>query len=236
MGQSCSSEISRKKKKPSQSQTSFKKKSEPISHHIQQNNDHYVQANVVTHPPESIPNIEKEVSEQHNQTLKPLEENQTKSVEEFPPKTEDNIHKDEQKETNEQENCPICLESFETLGETPTFTICNHAFCSKCYQGALAIKPYCPLCRTFQLNRAREPDDNGDLNPLRVSEDDWNVEVVRAHLRGEPEEDGSRRVVLSNGEQTNIFVGQNAKVQISPNANLFINGKRVENPQDCNVQ
>ncbi len=145
---------------------------------------------------------------------------------------------------NIETDCPICLESFEKLGEEPVFTICGHAFCSKCLSGALKIHPYCPLCRTYQSKPLHDAagqqlyDLNGEEGFEPLPEEQWNVEVVRAQLREIPGEEGNfnRRVYLSNGEPTNIFVGRGAKINVSPNANLFINGKRVENPQDCNVQ
>jgi len=140
-----------------------------------------------------------------------------------------------------EEQCIICLETFKDLGEEPSLTICGHCFCRKCLVGALKIKPYCPLCRKFQPRKIYQDEEEGlDTDDDQPSEeplaDDWNVDVVRAQLTLVPDENGYRRVVLSDGEATNVFVGEGAKINIAPGANLIINGKRIENPQDCNVQ
>jgi len=47
------------------------------------------------------------------------------------------------------------------------------------------------------------------------------------------------RVVIKTDrgvERTNITVSPHAKITVSPTANLVINGKRVENPEQCNHQ
>ena len=44
----------------------------------------------------------------------------------------------------------------------------------------------------------------------------------------------TNQIYLENdgeAEATNIFVSKEAKIEVSPNANLVINGKRVRNPQ-----
>jgi len=267
MGQSCSSEFNlKKKKKQSQEKKEFKKSKSTIS---QKNKEIYngpddVQRDIDTLP-ESIPKIENEtnqnafenhnakpqnqlkgaeVQEQFNQPEEDLNGYQTNNDLFQQNAAEENKVNDDAKYSAEQEDqensCPICLVSYDTLGETPTFTVCDHAFCSKCLTEALKIKPYCPLCRTYQPDQARESNldhlFHDDFNAPAVSEDIWNLEVVRTHLREQPEGDGTKRVYLSNGEATNIFVRNNAKIQVSPNVNLVINGKRIENPQDCNVQ
>jgi hypothetical protein len=51
-------------------------------------------------------------------------------------------------------------------------------------------------------------------------------------------EDGRsmRTVHLSNSERTNVHVSPGVKINISNSANIIINGKRVQNPSDCNQQ
>ena len=125
--------------------------------------------------------------------------------------------------------CPICLEKIDNNNRRPATTICGHLFCETCIQRALQLKPYCPICRQYQ-----KPDSN---EQYRLNDDiPWNPQVVRAFFEAVSNERGVRRVCLSTGEQTNIFVDRNVGLQIDPNVNLVINGKRVENPSDCNQQ
>jgi hypothetical protein len=53
---------------------------------------------------------------------------------------------------------------------------------------------------------------------------------------GDTDTRGYRQVLLDGKEKSNIFVRKGAKIQVAPNMNLIINGKRVENPQECSQQ
>lgn len=66
--------------------------------------------------------------------------------------------------------------------------------------------------------------------------DEWNVRLVRKIVMGDADARGYREVLLDASEKSNVFVRQDAKIRVAANTNLVINGKRVENPQDCNQQ
>jgi hypothetical protein len=131
-------------------------------------------------------------------------------------------------------SCPVCLEEFNNDDCQQAFTSCGHSFCQNCLQRTLNIKPFCPLCRQYQQQ------DNQHSELIQLHEDiPWNPQVVRAFFSEERlDEDGRRirTVHLSNGESTNIHVGRGVKINISPDSNLLINGKRIQNPSDCNQQ
>lgn len=125
--------------------------------------------------------------------------------------------------------CPICLEEIDDDQHQTATTICGHLFCQPCLRRALQIQPYCPICRRSQRTDSNEEDQLDDNIP-------WNPQVVRAFYGEALDERGTRRVRLSTGEETNIFVDPKVKITIDPNVNLIINGKRIENPSACNQQ
>ncbi|UJR25266.1 hypothetical protein I4U23_006618 [Adineta vaga] len=145
-------------------------------------------------------------------------------------------HRSSTKQSNDQldQSCPICLDMYDKDHCQQTFTTCAHSFCRKCLQRTLQIKPFCPLCHQYQSS------NNQDTQSRQLDDGTvWNPEVVRAHFSEEHfDENGQRMrtVHLSNGEKTNIRVSPGVKINISPNSNLIINGKRVQNPSDCNQQ
>jgi hypothetical protein len=134
-------------------------------------------------------------------------------------------------------SCPICFEVFDKAQCREAFTNCGHAFCENCLQRTLKLKPFCPLCRQYQ---PQATDNKQDSKPMQLDDNiPWNPQVVRALFGEEEIDDEGRRmrtVYLSNGERTGIHVGRGCKINVSNNSNIIINGKRVQNPSDCNQQ
>ncbi|CAF0927195.1 unnamed protein product [Adineta steineri] len=132
---------------------------------------------------------------------------------------------------------PICLQLFDDDQCRQIVTSCNHSFCSNCLQRTLQIKPFCPLCCQYQ-NQGNH--NNQSLESSQLDQNTpWNLEVVRALFSEETTDENGhvmRNVLLSNGESTNIHVSRAAQINISPSTNLIINGKRIQNPSDCNQQ
>ena len=131
-----------------------------------------------------------------------------------------------------KECCSICLETIDDRKCQPTMTTCAHLFCRVCLRRALEIKPFCPICRTYQR---RSGNDTEEPNVLDQNVQ-WNPQIVRAFLSQEVDSNGMRRVCLSDGEETNIYVDPKVKIRVDPNVNLVINGKKVEDPSACSQQ
>lgn len=129
------------------------------------------------------------------------------------------------------QRCPICLETIDNRTYEGAVTTCGHLFCHVCLQRALGMNPFCPTCRLHQRRNER------DLKEPEVLDEhiQWNPETVRAFFSREGvDSNGMRRVCLSNGEQTNIFIDPKVKLRVDPNVNLVINGKKLEDPSACN--
>ncbi|CAF1417940.1 unnamed protein product [Rotaria sordida] len=133
-------------------------------------------------------------------------------------------------------SCPICFELFNNECCRETFTSCGHSFCEICLQKTLQIKPFCPICRQYQ---SQEKDNDQHSASIQLNENiPWNPQIVRAFFGEEIIDENGRRmrsVHLSNGERTCIRVSRDAKINVS-NANIIINGKRIQNSSDCNQQ
>ncbi|NEJ84098.1 hypothetical protein GR268_47560, partial [Rhizobium leguminosarum] len=136
---------------------------------------------------------------------------------------------------------PICLELLSTEGERQkTYTSCRHAFCRICLLTAIAIKPYCPMCRSLQplpesssssspssssSSSSSASSSTGTSTPTKT---EWNVGMVRKIVMGDMDSEGYRQVLLDGKEKSNIFVRRGAKINVAPNMNMVINGKRVQ--------
>lgn len=140
-------------------------------------------------------------------------------------------------DTKSDRSCPICLEVFDNDECRETLTTCKHSFCEVCLTKTLKIRPFCPLCRQYQ---GKDQQNNQNSDSIRLDKNiPWNPQVVRAfYSREEVDEQGRlvRTVRLSNGERTGIHVSRGVKINISNNANITINGNRIQNPSDCNQQ
>lgn len=133
-------------------------------------------------------------------------------------------------------SCPICFELFEKDLSGEVLTNCGHSFCKTCLQQALQMKPICPICRQPQSLDERTDEQSTKIEFTRTVP--LNLELIRVSFSEEITMDDGRRVrrvCLSNGERTNIFATRNAKINIG-NRHVVINGKRVENPSECNQQ
>ena len=144
---------------------------------------------------------------------------------------------DQQPSDQSNRSCPICFESFNDYQCRKALTSCGHSFCEACLRRTLKIRPFCPICRQYQSENKHNEQLSG---PTQLDPDiPWDLQTARAFLIDEgADEDGRqmRTVCLSNGERTNIHVDRRAKINVASNANVFINGKRIENPSDCNQQ
>jgi hypothetical protein len=136
-----------------------------------------------------------------------------------------------------EQSCPICFETFDNDRCRAAFTSCGHPFCENCLEKIMKLKPFCPLCRQH-LQQDKSNDQHSE--PIQLDQNTpWNPDVVRAFFGEElMDKEGRpmRTVHLSDGQRTNIHVGRNVKINISPGSNIIINGKRVQNPSDCNQQ
>eukprot|EP01061_Rhynchopus_euleeides_P011292 TRINITY_DN2086_c0_g2_i1.p1 TRINITY_DN2086_c0_g2~~TRINITY_DN2086_c0_g2_i1.p1 ORF type:complete len:281 (+),score=5.73 TRINITY_DN2086_c0_g2_i1:65-844(+) len=131
--------------------------------------------------------------------------------------------------------CPICMEDYDDR-VVPTTTSCGHTFCEPCLKMTLAIRPFCPMCRACVTMSA---DTGAPGSPAaQPSEDDWNVGIVQQVLFSKPDANGMQNVMLqqskgSKPEKTNVFVGQQARIEIVGAPTIIMNGKKVEDPQQC---
>ena len=243
MGQLCSGKISQKELSVEQPQKTSSKHNSSLP---QNSSHHYEEQKINVLPVEEIKQqsdveqiIENNEIEQIKSSSKIKKEVPKEDGDQLEESKKEKLSDNSKNKEYKEEYCIICLERFDELGEDPSMTTCGHCFCHKCLTATLKMKPFCPLCRKRQPRNLYEEggeefvENNEEDEPL---EDDWNIQIVRAHINQEPDENGYRRVVLSNGEQTNVFIGQGAKINIAPGTNLVINGKRIENTQDCNVQ
>lgn len=95
----------------------------------------------------------------NNATLK-LEETQSKLVEVT---AKYNIFNDIEDKLNDEEDCPICMESLSSL--TKTITPCGHVFCSTCINGVNdhthSNKIKCAMCRhSYEISETVIVKDN----------------------------------------------------------------------------
>jgi len=148
------------------------------------------------------------------------------------------------------DDCPVCL----TREHLPFRVLsCRHSFCSPCLQSFYRVKPHCPICRAFILPEdvmgTTASSQSAALNestPPAIHDSEWNVEIARTHARwSEANQRGERQLLLfpSSGQnqqevvRTNIYVSGNPRgIQVTGNPNIVINGRKIENPQDCAQQ
>lgn len=131
--------------------------------------------------------------------------------------------------------CPICMAN---MNMKLLRTRCHHFFCESCLQIiSNGSAPFCPICRR-ELSESSVPLNHMHMH-MPVTADTWNLDIARAEVQQArvhfscPDEKGTRRVVLDDDEECNIFVNPGVKIHVSPDVNFVINGRRVENPQDC---
>lgn len=109
--------------------------------------------------------------------------------------------------------------------------VCSHCFCASCL--SLLKKGRCPLC---PLCRAALKSDYHSL-PGRSNLEQWGLSEARAEVCrvkfSERDADGYRNVILNDTEQSNIRVGKGVKINVGSGSRIVINGKEVENPQEC---
>ncbi len=111
--------------------------------------------------------------------------------------------------------------------------VCSHYFCAPCL--LLVKNGKCPLCPLCRADLTLVTSDNTLLRSHRNITETWNLETARAEVKFSKRDlDGYRNVILNGAERTNIRVGNGAKIRVAPGTNLVINGKIIENPQDCN--
>jgi hypothetical protein len=57
------------------------------------------------------------------------------------------------------DKCVICLENFKD----PFMTKCNHTFCRRCIEQAVAASPYCPVCKVALRDIVGNQPPNGRM-------------------------------------------------------------------------
>lgn len=116
----------------------YKKKIDTYTKRIERLNDDVVKLQDNSSNPNRLEDMET--------TRNKLEETKTKLVEVT---AKYNIFNDIEEKLNEDEDCPICMESLSTL--TKTITPCGHVFCSSCINGvndhSYGKKIKCAMCR-----------------------------------------------------------------------------------------
>jgi hypothetical protein len=76
------------------------------------------------------------------------------------------------KEIKHDDDCPICLENFNNLGDDNKVTEieCNHIFCFKCIDKWFIKKSQCPICKKNYCPEVEDENEN-DFN-FTIDDDD----------------------------------------------------------------
>ncbi|KAK5941852.1 hypothetical protein PMZ80_005803 [Knufia obscura] len=76
-----------------------------------------------------------------------IEENSGKTIDIIDPANKKALQDLLQLKLDNQEDCPICMESLTERDRNPVITACAHAFCKDCIERVVQTQQKCPMCR-----------------------------------------------------------------------------------------
>ena len=133
--------------------------------------------------------------------------------------------------------CPVCDAEPDATFVTLT---CRHVFCAECVAAIQRTRPFCPMCRAPLAAAASASVAAADAAaPSEADLASWDVAAVSRIRKIEFSKDGNMLIDDGRGglESTNVFVHPGAQVSVSAGAQIFVQGRLVENPQQqCQQQ
>lgn len=136
---------------------------------------------------------------------------------------------------------------------------CGHFLCDNCATKIRQIRPFCPLCRAWigpeeEEAAAEAGGGSGSTSPLPDSEPplkkprpqtptetEWNVGIARVQVKwSTPSKGGVRTLMMRDSDGSPVATGITSvgapRITIQGNPNIIINGRQVENAQECASQ